>query len=54
MPSKEKIKGNLKQVDEDGFILEITTKEKGKKEVITEQKFLFQEPVEVKVEVSFK
>jgi ribosome maturation factor RimP len=51
MPSKEKIKGNLKQVDEDGFI---PTKEKGKKEVITEQKFLFQEPVEVKVEVSFK
>ena len=54
MPSKEKIKGSLKQVDEDGFILEITTKEKGKKAVTTEQKILFQEPLEVKVEVSFK
>jgi hypothetical protein len=54
LTSKEKIKGTLKQVDEDGFILEITTKEKGKKAVTTEQKFLFLEPQEVKVEVSFK
>ena len=54
LTSKEKIKGTLKQVDEDGFILEITTKEKGKKAVTTDQKFLFLEPQEVKVEVSFK
>jgi len=54
LPSNEKIKGELKQVDENGFVVEITTKEKGKKAVVADRKFLFQETKEVKVEVSFK
>ena len=53
-PSNEKIKGVLKNVDETGFIIEINTKEKGKKAVVSDRKVLFIETKEVKVEVSFK
>jgi ribosome maturation factor RimP len=53
-PSNEKIKGVLKNVDETGFIIEINTKEKGKKAIVSDRKVLFNETKEVKVEVSFK
>jgi ribosome maturation factor RimP len=53
-PNGEKCTGKLIGTHADGYQLEITAKEKGKKATTLIQNFPFDEANEVKVEVSFK